>query len=304
VLSLERELSILRDKGVIRPEAAAALIARERRGVVSVYAELRFLTWAGVMMIVGGVGVLVSKHLDDIGPIALSAAIGIASAASYALAIWRRRTNRVALLDDYILLLAALLLSAGVGYVEHEFHLLGSDWQRHFLLLAFVHALTAYLFASRMVLSLAISSFAAFLGIERRTGFDAGAELSARAFICAALVFAWRFADLHIRRKRDFTGVFDHFATNLAFWGAVLLMPDEKTRIIGCVIAIVFAAISAIYGLRVREEVFIIYAWLYGMLGVTVLTWELIGSSIVVAFLFFGAIIGLAVIHGKMRRSE
>ena len=47
---------------------------------------------------------------------------------------WRRRAGRTHLADDYVLLLAALLASADIGYIESQFHLLGPVWQRHFLL--------------------------------------------------------------------------------------------------------------------------------------------------------------------------
>src|SRR5438045_8569334 len=118
MFSLAPEITRLRDEGVLPPEPAGELIANERREVVSVYAELRFLTWGGVMLIVTGVGVLVSKHLDEIGPLAIALAIAAASAACYAWATWKRG-GVASLVDDYVLLLAALLLSADVGYVEH-----------------------------------------------------------------------------------------------------------------------------------------------------------------------------------------
>src|SRR4051794_19830241 len=58
LISLEPELTQLPGTGV--------LIARERRDVVSIYPELRLLTWAGVMLISWGVGLYIAKHLDDI----------------------------------------------------------------------------------------------------------------------------------------------------------------------------------------------------------------------------------------------
>src|SRR5713101_1717180 len=49
MLSLEPELVRLRDDGLIEAGAAAQLIATERRDAVSIYPDLRLLTWAGVM---------------------------------------------------------------------------------------------------------------------------------------------------------------------------------------------------------------------------------------------------------------
>jgi hypothetical protein len=72
MFSVAPEIEAFQTSGAITPEAALPLIAREKRQVVSLYAELRFLTWAGVMLIVTGVGVLVKHHLDEIGPLAIA----------------------------------------------------------------------------------------------------------------------------------------------------------------------------------------------------------------------------------------
>src|SRR5258707_14262689 len=56
LLSLEPELNTLRAEGAVDDATAARLIAVERRDVVSIYPELRLLTWAGGMLISWGVG--------------------------------------------------------------------------------------------------------------------------------------------------------------------------------------------------------------------------------------------------------
>jgi predicted membrane protein DUF2157 len=269
-------------------------VSRER---VSIYAELRFLTWAGVMLIAAGVAGIVAKHLDEIGPTVIAASIFLSSIACYAWCFWRRRRAQTSLIDDYILLLAALLASAGIGYIE--------NWQPHFLLLAALHAAVAYFFDSRLVLSLAISALAAYFGVERRHAFfwDSSAN-AARALTCAALVFGWRFADA-LRRRTTFTRVFDHFATNLAFWGALSLLSESTTRIAGCLLAIVFAIASAVFGVRAREEPFVIYAWIYGMIALDVLIVDKMRNETLILFYLvlstIAAIVALFRTHALMR---
>lgn len=89
MFTVAREIADLRDSGAITTEQAAPLIAREKREIVTVYAELRFLTWAGVMLIVTGVGVLVKNHLDQIGPLAIAVAIALGAAVCYAWAAYK-----------------------------------------------------------------------------------------------------------------------------------------------------------------------------------------------------------------------
>jgi hypothetical protein len=308
VFSLEPELSRLRDEGVLPAEAAASLIARERREVVSLYAELRFLTWGGVMLIMTGLGVVLAHHLDEIGPLAIATLIALAAAACYAYALIRRRANRTALVDDYILLLGALLASADVGFIEHQFN------HRYLLPLIVFHAVTAYFFRSRLVLSVALGALATYLGIERRAEFlwrESG-ENAQRAFLCAAIVFTWRFLDARYNTQSTFTRVFDHFATNIAFFGALAMMTDSSTRDLGCLIAVVFAVASAIFGVRAREEAFVIYAWIYGVIAIDVFVVDKVdkmGSSEDLMLLYLivstiAAIVGLFITHARLRRSE
>lgn len=315
MLSLAPEVERLRETGIVDDATASRLIAIERREIVSVYNELRFLTWAGVMLVATGVGVLVARHLEEIGPIVIAIAIGIAAAACYAYAEWKRRRIGVAgaplqssLVDDFILLLAALLLSADVGYIEHQWHLFGSGWPRHLLVLAIVHAFVAYRFDSRLVLSLSISSLAAYLGIERRaeSPFDGSTQTAIRAFACAAIVFVWRQVN-RLRSSRRFEPVFEHFAANLAFWGALVLMFENETRPLGCFIALALAAASAIHGFRAREEIFVIYAWIYGTIAVDVFVADVLDDSTAIAFFLvissIAAIAALFVTHARFRRA-
>jgi hypothetical protein len=301
VISLEPELTQLPDTGV--------LIARERREAVSIYPELRLLTWAGVMLISWGVGLYITKHLDDIGPLAIAAGIGLAAMACYAWAYWKRSRN-AALVDDYVLLLAALLASADVGYIEHHYHLLGNSWPRHFLFLALLHAATAYYFRSRLVLSLSVASLAAWLGIERRSVdavFDSDIETSLRAFLCAAIVVIWRVIDRKLRPATTFSSLFDHAATNLAFWGSLILAFKDDTRLLGCAIAIVLAVASMLHGRRTREGTFVIYAWVYGTIAVDIAVCNAIRDEIFITFYLLvstiAAIVGLFLSHARLRRA-
>ncbi len=289
---------------------AARLIAVERREIFPVYNELRFLTWGGVMMIAGGVSVLVARHLEDIGPIVIASSIGVGAAAAYAYAEWKRRKrDDTGIVDDFILLLASLLLSAGIGYIEYQWHVLGSGWPRHLLVLAIIHAFVAYRFDSRIVLSLSISALAAYLGIERRAEslFDASIETGMRAFLCSALIFAWREVDKRRRRVRTFQPVFEHFATNLAFWGALQFMGNRESRALGCIIAMLLAVAAARHGLRAHEELFVVYAWIYGTIAIDVWIADAVDNEKAVALFIVissvGAIVGLFATHARFRRA-
>lgn len=307
MFSVAREIGELVDSGAVTSEQALPLIAREKRDVVSVYAELRFLTWAGVMLIVSGVGVLVKNHLDDIGPFAIAAAIALGAAGCYAWAMYKRNGAQ-SLVDDYILLLAALLLSADLGYIESKWHLLGTNWKEHLLLLAVIHAITAYFFDSRLVLSVSLTSLAAYLGVQRSldTIWGSSTETALRAFTCAIIVLAWRLIDAKYRKQKTFSPIFDHYAANLAFWGSLILSADKDLRLLGCLIALALAAASAIYGFKTRSEMFVIYACIYGVIALDIAVVDLVPdlAALFIMMSSIVAVVSLFLIHARMRKEE
>jgi hypothetical protein len=310
VLTFEREVSDLEAAGVLGAADAARLRAIERREIFSIYPELRILSWAGVMLIVAGVGVLVSKNLDRIGPAALASAIALAVAACYAYAVRRRASAAQSVVGDYVLLLGALLLSADLGYVESQFHLLDHGWPRHFLVLAVVHGVAAYFFASRALLSLSISALAAWLGIEQRveTIFDSSTDTSIRAFLAAGIVLLWRLADRHARPSRMFERVFDHFAANLALLGALVLTVDSPTRLPGSLLTLVIAGAVIAYGVWTETEALVLYPYVYAVVAVDIVVVDQLHREtsilLYLSMSTIAAIVGLFLLHARYRRRQ
>jgi hypothetical protein len=229
--------------------------------------------------------------------------IGAASLACYAYCVWRRATVH----SEFVLLLGALLLSADLGYVEHQFHLLGSEWTAHFFVLAVIHGATAYYFDSATLLSLSIAALASWFGIERNidTFFTSSVLTSMRAFTCAAVVGTWRF----MNRRTQFERVFDHFIANLALWGGLILTFQRDTRPAGALLVVVMAVLVIVYGFRKRHEAFVIYAYIYGVVAVTIFVVDVIYDNHNDEFMFFfitltmiAAIVGLFVVHARFRK--
>ncbi|HEV7766829.1 MAG TPA: DUF2157 domain-containing protein [Thermoanaerobaculia bacterium] len=302
MLSFEPELEQLRP--LLGDARTNALVARDRREVFSLHPELRILSWGGAMLLATAAGLVLKNNLDRIGPLALAMAMGLAAAACYVFVWWHR--SRPSLVHDYVVLLGALLLSGDVAFIETQFHLLGNAWHRHFLILAIVHGVTAYLFRSRLVLSLSITATAAWLGV-RGTMFSAPTEYATRAFACAALLLVWRQAHRMFDRNplRDFTPTLEHFAANLAFLGSIALIFADDTRVFGCLIMVALAALVVWWGTRTKTESFVLYGVLYGVLAINALLAELVDfEAIVLLFVVvsvIGAIVALVVIHGRVK---
>lgn len=310
VLNFEPEINELRDAGALKPDVAAALLRRERREVFSIYPEVRALGWLGAMLIASGIGVVLTKNLDRIGPVIVALTLALAGLGCYAAVWWRRRSKRSTIVDESLLLLGGLLLSAAVGYYERNYGIFGDHWQRHFLILAVAHAMAAYFFTSRALLTISLTSLAAYLGLEKVEWVigNPSTEMSVRAFVCAALVLLWMLVDGLRARVRDFEPVFQHFAANLALLGALGLTVNELTRIIGVLLTIIFAVFVIWWGFRRGIESFVIYAYIYAVIAidVAICSWlqENVSISLYLVVSTIAAIIGLFFIHARFRKGE
>ena len=221
----------LREGGVLA-DAPAARLSRAARGeLVSVEAELRTLLYAGVLLVTSGVGLFLKANHERIGPAAIAALVGAGALACLAYAARRlpgftwESSGATMAGPDYVLLLGVLLAGSDLAYLEAQWRLLGPDWPYHLLLYSAVAFVLAYRFDSRSVLSLALTSFAAWRGVSvslagtALRGRGAGPEVRANALFCAALFLAAGFVSLRSRRKAHFEPVYVTLGLLLAFGG-------------------------------------------------------------------------------------
>jgi hypothetical protein len=223
-------IGALTEKGILSTGTSGGLLRVARGELVSVRFELRTLLYAGVLLLVSGVGLFLKQNQDRIGPVAIASLLGIA-AAGCLLFVFRRSppfswgagaASHVA--TDYLLLLAVLLIGSDLAYVESRFRFLGKDWPYHLLVLSGIALAAAYRFDSRVVLSLALSSFAAWRGLSTRLPLESfsgnrPAEVRANAIACGVLFLGAAFVSVRANRKAHFEPVFSAFGWLLLFGG-------------------------------------------------------------------------------------
>jgi len=112
-----------------------------------------------------------------------------------------------------VLLLGVLLLGADLAYVETQFRWLGPRWPLHLLLVSVLYLLAAYRFDSRIVLSLALSSFAAWRGVSAAialSGFGGAVSgaVRANAIGCGVVFIGLGYLCVRLRRKAHFEPVY------------------------------------------------------------------------------------------------
>jgi len=261
---------------MIDDATASRALALDRGEVFSLHQELRATLYAGVLLVMAGVGIVLARNLDRIGPVAITLAIALAAVACVTPAIRTKLAKReLSVAGEYLLLLAALLVSADLAYVERQFALLGPLWSWHLLVLAVVHAVIAYAFSSPLVLAASLTALAGWFGVGGTFGdvldFSSSTpELGARALACAALIAAWRYADRRSQPGTPFSDVFDHFAANLAFWGSIAWCVDWPWFAAGLPLLAALAYVSVRRGLDTSRESFLVYGTVYGAIGLCV----------------------------------
>jgi hypothetical protein len=269
----------LRGDGVLA-EVPASLFGRvARRELVTVRLEIRAALYAGVLLLTAGVGLFVKENHERIGPAAIGLAIGIGAAACLVWAArrsapfaWTEATSAHAGFD-YVLLLGALLAATDLAYLETQFTLLGQSWPWHLLVVAVFYGLLAYRFDSKMLLSLAVASFAAWRGIAVRVGGTAlgsgdPARLRVEALACGALFVVLGVAAARRQRKAHFEDVYVNAGLLLVFGGLLSgVFGDGRNRWGGWLLALlpVAAAVAAVSFRAKRTLPFalaVVAAWL------------------------------------------
>lgn len=157
--------------GLLTAEQGALARRVARRELVSVRGELRTALYLGVLLVLAGVSLLVKENLDRIGPVGIAVGIGVAAGLALAWVVRRgpafswHVAESPHLAFDYVLLLGVLLVGADLAYVEWKFTPLGPQWTWHLLLMALVAGAAGVRYDSRVLWSLALSTFAAWRGV-------------------------------------------------------------------------------------------------------------------------------------------
>ncbi len=169
-----------------------------------------------------------------------------------------------------------------------------------------VHAVAAYLLDSKLVLGVALTSFAAWLGVEASLGsvWDSrftGVDIGYRALACALVFFAAKQLHQRLGSRRDFLDVFDHFAANFAFWGALALVFDGSTRWAGAGVLLALAISTGVRGFRQGRETFVLYTVGYGAIGLWSLEEQLIDSRLLTAVLGLATVTAAVLLLWRLR---
>lgn len=294
--------------GVISPAQHQLLSAIVRKERFSVYLELSALLYLGVLFFVGGIGWTYREYVTNLGDGAIITALTSMVAATFYYCFTRAEpydpgeTESPNLAFDYILYLACLLLSAEVTYLQYRFEIFRS-WHHHLLLGAVVFGLLAYRFDNRFVLSMALSTLAAWVGLRLDDFGQSSNALRMTAFLYGAFI-AGVGTVLHREDiKAHFFEVYLHLAAIVILSAAASGLGEPSTTGFAYLAALVALSVVAIsLGVWFESFAFVAYGILYGYGGISYKLLEQIGdpTGALFYFVFTGTfVIGLLVVLAR-----
>jgi hypothetical protein len=260
----------------------------------SLHDELRGSIYAGVLFILAGLGLTIKTYFTQLGDIAIIGFLGVCCLAAFSWCFWKGRPfSREAvaapnLIFDYLLFLGCTVYSLEMAYIETRFHLLGDLWVDTLLVSSALFGFLAYRFDNRLVLSLALSTLAAWFGFKLSPDlihFQQHHRLY--AIVYALAVFLAGSALYRGSVKRHFLDIYLNFAVHFLMVALVSGVFQYKLLSLYFPALILACAAAALYGLRAGRFAYLLYAMLYGYLGLSSLVVLFLDSAIIMLYVYF-----------------
>ena len=156
---------------VITREELEKVKAFTQQEPVCVHWDLRSILYAGILLFVSGLSIVIYENIDTIGhdAIILFIAVSFSACFFYCFKNSPGYSNKKAASHnawfDYILLLGCLLLLLFIGYIQFRYQVFGNRWGLATFIPMVLLFLAAYYFDNLGVLSLTITNLAAWIGI-------------------------------------------------------------------------------------------------------------------------------------------
>jgi len=260
----------------------------------SVHHELRFFLYAGILCIIAGLGFTIKQYFAQLGDIAIIGTLTLCACTAFIYCFIKgnnysnEEVTSPNLLFDYILFFGCTIYSMDIAYIETQFHVLGDLWKNYLLVSSALFLLVSYRFDNRLVLSLALSTFASWFGFTlsgHRFSFQEYYRLYAITYSIIVFLGGGFFYLLSI--KKHFFDIYLNFAVHFLCIALItgvaehgIISPHFPALLLAC------AALS-FYALRVHKFLYMLYAVIYGYIGFCIVVVEQIHEDTFLMFAYF-----------------
>jgi hypothetical protein len=267
----------------------------------SIHQELRAAIYFGVLLITAGVGLTIRQYFAQLGDIAIVGSLTVGALAAFLYCFMKGKpwsggeVESPNILFDYVLLFGCTLYASDVGYIETQFHVLGDSWHNYLLVSTALFFFLAYRFDNRLVLSMALSTLAAWFGFQLSARFLSFYQYYRESAIAYSLVTFAVGSILHrLAVKKHFFDIYLNFTVH--FLLVALLSGVAQYRFSSWHLPAMAAAIAAVtvWSLRTRCFLYMLYAILYGYACLSVVAIEFISGT--AAMYLYGIVSSLTII--------
>jgi hypothetical protein len=265
-----------RDTGAITADQYTALSALVRKTRFSVFIELNALLYLGVLSFVAGLGWIIRDYVAILGEAAILSALTLLLLACFYYCFSRvapysnDQVESPNVAFDYILYLGCLTFAVELGYLESQFHLLQTNWDFYLLFLSAMFFGLAYRFDNRLVLSLALSTLAGWLGLRLSQISIIWNESLRWSVVIYGLAAGGAGTWLYTRGvKKHFTATYLHIGANALFIALLSGVIDDGKASLYLLALLTLSALAIHQGLRFRRFAFVVYAIIYGYIGLS-----------------------------------
>ncbi len=267
----------------------------------SVHQELRAAIYIGVLLVTAGVGLTIRQYFEQLGDIAIIGSLTTGALAAFLYCFlkgkpWSRgEVESPSILFDYVLLFGCTLYAADVGYIETQFHVLGDSWHNYLLVSAALFFFLAYRFDNRLVLSMALSTLAAWFGFQLSARFLSFHKYYRESAIAYSLAtFALGSLSHRLDVKKHFFDIYLNFTAH--FLLVALLTGVVQYRFASWHLPAMAASVAAVavYSMRTRRFLYMLYAILYGYACLSAVALEFMNGR--AAMYLYGIVSSLTVI--------
>jgi hypothetical protein len=171
-MSIPQYLERWKTAGLITGAQHDAIAALVRKDPFSVFIELNTLLYLGVLSLVAGAAWTIQTYAADLGDAAILSTLTVTFIGCLYYCFSRTppyshdEVESPGFAFDYVLYLGCLVFGLELGYLEFRFHLLQARSDHYLLVSSVLYFALAYRFDNRFVLSLALSTLAAWFGVR------------------------------------------------------------------------------------------------------------------------------------------
>jgi hypothetical protein len=276
----------LKNEGLLVNNEYKSIEQHYHQKLFSLHWEIKTVLYLGVLLLSAGAGLIIYQNIDTISHQAILAALAFSCLACFIYCFKKGAPyspnciESPGLLYDYLLLLGCLLFLSFEGYFQFKYEIFGTRYGLAVLIPALLFFFLAYRFDHKGVLSMAITAYAAWMGLSVTPNdlLTGNAEFYEMNFVWTGIGFGISLATTSFLLekysiKKHFSFTYLNFAANVLLLATLagLFMSEDLIKLLFSILLGAFCFAFIMYAKREHSFYFLLVSAIAGYIGVTYL---------------------------------